>query len=67
MDTVRRAPDRDKGMTGLVQLWTLAPALQVQVLRARFACRVAFARFIHAHELTGRALRRGRVRYHRAA
>ena len=39
----------------------------MQVLRARFACRAAFARFFHAHELTGRALRRGRVHYHRAA
>ena len=39
----------------------------MQVLRARFTCRAAFARFIHAHELTSRALRRGRVRYHRAA
>jgi len=27
----------------------------------------AFTRFIRAHELTGGALRRGQVRYHRAA
>jgi len=27
----------------------------------------AFARFFHAQELTGRALRPGRARYHRAA
>ena len=43
------------------------PALFNSGLRARFACRAAFTRFIHAHELTSRALRRGRVRYHRAA
>ncbi len=36
-------------------------------LRAREACRAAFARFFHAHELTGRALRRGPIGYYRAA
>ena len=48
--------------TGLVQLWTLALCQAkpgMRVLRAHFACRAAFARFFHAHELTGRALRCG--------
>ena len=45
----------------------LRPAKFNSGLRAREACRAAFARFVRAHELTGRVWRRGRVRYHRAA